>query len=506
MEILSSAQMSAADAYTINELGIPSAVLMENAASSFVSHLLEKYPDISSAAVAAGAGNNGGDGLAIARLLDNAGIHTDIYLACPAEKLKGDALINFNILTKYPVNIFTVEEDDIPVFDNYDITIDALFGTGLTRPLTGFYEELVNSINLTSALIASVDIPSGLSGDTWEIIGTCVDADLTVTFGRPKYPHIMFPARKMCGEVAVADISIPDFAVDTVGCDTFLLTPDSLPLMTEREPDSHKGHFGHAVIIGGSEGKSGAAFMASMSCARTGAGLTTLAVPGGLISAAESVNPEIMSIAVGKGAYFDMSDTDRILKFLKGKTVASIGMGLGTDEQTGMFVNYLIKNTDIPFVIDADGINLLSKDILPFLKGRGIITPHIGEFARMMETDTSDVMKNRLELARCMAVQYGIIVVLKSADTVIALPNGRIFVDISGTPALSKGGSGDCLTGIITGFISQGFDMDFACLLGCYTLGRTAEIVSSDMNERSVMTTDIINNIHKTLDELEENS
>lgn len=505
MEILTPAQMAAADAYTIEKIGIPSAVLMENAASAFVRVLLEKYPDTSSVCVVCGCGNNGGDGLAAARLLSNSGIHTDVYLACEPEKLKGDALLNLNILKNYPVNLYTATEDSVPTFENYDITVDALFGTGLSRQLDGFYEDLVNSMNYTSAVIASIDIPSGLNGGTWIAAGTAVDADLTVTFARPKFPHVMFPARKLCGEVVIADISIPDFAVDSVGCTSFLLTPESLPFVPKREADSHKGTFGHAVIIGGSEGKSGAAFMASRACAKAGAGLTTIAVPKGLITAAESVNHEIMSLALGSGSFFDMDCTEKLLNFLKGKTVASIGMGMGTDEQTSLFLNYIIKHTEIPLIIDADGINLLNKESLKYLSGRCVITPHIGEFARLMDISTQEVLENRIELASCFAAKHGIIVVLKSADTVISLPNGMIFVDISGTPALSKGGSGDCLTGLITGFASQGYELDFACMLGSYTLGRTAEIVSENINEKSVMTGDIIENIWKTLDELEEN-
>lgn len=498
--------MAKADEYTINTIGIPSAVLMENAAQSFVTALTETYPEITSAAVAAGGGNNGGDGLAVARLLTNLGIHTDIYLACPPEKLKGDALINFKILTNYPVNIYEVTEEDIPSFENYSVVVDALFGTGLSRPLDGFYEELVNSINLTAELIASVDIPSGLSGDTWEIIGTAIDADMTVTFARPKFPHVMFPAAKLCGDITVADISIPDFAVAQAGATVHLLTDEDLPPVPSREPDSHKGNFGHAVIVAGSQGKSGAGIMASLACAKTGAGLTTLAVPAGIIAAAENANPEIMSLAVGAGSCFEHSGARDLTEFLKNKTVAAIGPGIGTDEKTAVFFDFVVKNTELPLIIDADGVNLLNKSDMKKLKGRCVITPHIGEFARLLGISAEDVLKDRINLAKSFADKNGIVVVLKSADTVIAVPQGVAFVDITGTPALSKGGSGDCLTGIITSFAAQGYDLDFAAMLGSYTLGRTAEILSETMNERSVMATDVINNIWKTLDELEENS
>jgi NAD(P)H-hydrate epimerase len=507
MEILNSSQMGKADAYTIKEIGIPSAVLMENAAVSVADEIYSRMPDAVSAAVVAGAGNNGGDGFAVARLLINAGLAVDIYIACEESELKGDGLLNFNILKQYEAPIFTVTEQEMPSFEDYDITIDALFGTGLSRPLEGFYASLVQSINLTSNYIVAVDIPSGLSGDTHNIIGECIDADLTVTFARPKFPHIMYPARDMCGEVVVTDISIPDFAVDEADCNVFLLNEDTLPCTPEREPDSHKGHFGHAVIMGGSEGKSGAVFMASRACARCGAGLTTTAVPKELLYAAEIVNPEIMSFGFTYGIKNDDSET--IYEFIKNKSVLAIGPGIGISEKAEKMINEIIKYSyvnGLKMVIDADAINQLNKESFKSLKGRAILTPHIGEFARLIGKDTETVLAERIELASAFASQNEIVLVLKSADTVIALPDGSIFVNITGSPALAKGGSGDCLTGLIAGFTAQGYDLDEAACLGVYTLGRTAELMSEEMNEKSVLTTDIIENIWKTLDELEENS
>jgi len=506
MEILNSSQMGKADAYTINEIGIPSAVLMENAAISVAEEIYSRMPDAVSAAVVAGAGNNGGDGFAVARLLINAGLAVDVYLACDESKLKGDGLLNYNILKQYNASIFNIKENEIPSFEDYDITIDALFGTGLSRPLEGFYANLVQNINLTSNYVVAVDIPSGLSGDTHNVIGECIDADLTVTFARPKFPHVMYPARDMCGEVIVTDISIPDFAVDEAECSVFLLNEDTLPYTPEREPDSHKGNFGHAVIAGGSEGKSGAVFMASRACARCGAGLTTTAVPQKLMNAAEIVNPEIMSIGLGKGTHFTPSGAVKLVEFLDGKSVLAIGPGIGTDAETAEFLNNVIETTSLPLIIDADGINQLSQDSLKYLGGRTILTPHIGEFARLIGKDTKTVLTERIELASTFASQNDLVLVLKSADTLIALPDGSIFVNITGSPALAKGGSGDCLTGLIASFTAQGYGLDEAACLGVYTLGRTAELMSEEMNEKSLLTTDIIENIWKTLDELEENS
>lgn len=506
MEILNSSQMGQADSYTIKEIGIPSAVLMENAAISVADEIYARMPEAASAAVIAGAGNNGGDGFAVARLLINAGLAVDVYLACDEAKLKGDGLLNYNILKKYETPVFNVSEEEIPSFEDYDFVVDALFGTGLSRPLEGFYASLVQNINLTSNYVVAVDIPSGLSGDTYELIGDCVDADLTVTFARPKFPHVMYPARDLCGEVVVTDISIPDFAVDTAECNVFLLNEDTLPYTPEREPDSHKGHFGHAVIAGGSEGKSGAVFMASRACARCGAGLTTTAVPQGLINAAEIVNPEIMSIGLGEGTHFTSAGAEKLAEFLKDKSVLAIGPGIGTDDETKEFLKTVISTTDIPMIIDADGINLLGSMPLDKLAGRCILTPHIGEFARLIGKETDRVLKERIELASNFASQNELILVLKSADTLVALPDGSVFVNITGSPALAKGGSGDCLTGLIASFTAQGYDLDEAACLGVYTLGRTAELMSEEINEKAVLTTDIIENIWKTLDELEENS
>ncbi|ADD68502.1 carbohydrate kinase, YjeF related protein [Denitrovibrio acetiphilus DSM 12809] len=506
MEILNSSQMGIADAYAINETGIPSAVLMENAAISVVDEVMAAMPNAVSAAIVTGTGNNGGDGFAVARLLINAGLACDIYLACDETKLKGDALINFNILKNYDAPIFNVEQNDLPSFADYDFVVDALFGTGLARPLEGFYEALVQNINLTANFVVAVDIPSGLSGDTHNVIGECVDADLTVTFARPKLPHVMYPARGFCGDIVVADISIPDFAVDEADCNIFLLDENTLPCTPPREPDSYKGDFGHAVMAGGSEGKSGAVFMASRACARCGAGLTTTAVPEGLIQAAEIVNPEIMSIRLAGDTHFTSAGAEKLSEFMKGKTVLAIGPGIGREEETAEFVKNVVSMTDTPLIIDADGINLIGDMPLDKLSGRCILTPHIGEFARLIGKDKEHIMSERLELAMLFAQQNDIVLVLKSADTIIALPSGEVFVNTTGSPSLSKGGSGDCLTGLIAGFVSQGYDLDESACLGVYTLGRTAEIVSEGVNEKSVLTTDIIENIWKTLNELEENS
>jgi NAD(P)H-hydrate epimerase len=224
------------------------------------------------------------------------------------------------------------------------------------------------------------------------------------------------------------------------------------------------------------------------------------------MNAAESVNPEIMSLGIGEDSHFTPKGIEKLIDFLKDKTVAAVGPGIGTDDETAEFLNLLAEKTSIPLVLDADAINLLNDGILEKLKGRAAITPHIGEFARLISKTTEEVLENRVGLASEYAKKTGLVLVLKSADSIIALPDGSVYINTTGTPALAKGGSGDCLTGLIAGFASQGYALDEACMLGSFTLGRTAEIVEEQINAKSVLTTDIIENLWKTLDELEEDS
>ncbi|WP_022849724.1 bifunctional ADP-dependent NAD(P)H-hydrate dehydratase/NAD(P)H-hydrate epimerase [Limisalsivibrio acetivorans] len=501
MEILSSAQMGEADRYTIEEIGIPSAVLMENAARSVYEFFESLDIDKDSIAVVCGGGNNGGDGLALARLLINAGFDTDIFLASNPEKLKGDAKLNYDILTKYPARIYEIDEE--PSFPVYDVVFDAIFGTGLSRPAEGRYTDIIEAVNISPAFVISIDIPSGLYGSSHQVPGTVIKADATVTFCRPKIPHCMFPAKKYCGETVITDISIPDFAVDKTECSTFLISPFNLPLFPPREPDAHKGSYGHALIMGGSTGKSGAAVIASLACARTGAGLTTCMLPGKLNGILDNLAPEIMSHPVGDTDYFDIKHFDDAISTAGDKTVIAAGPGIGREKSIGDFLKAMIFSTKQQIVIDADGLWHLDSQTLEKLRFRAILTPHIGEFAKLTGLSNEEVLENRLELAGKFAVEKGVTLVLKSADTLIALPDGRVFVNSTGSPALAKGGSGDCLAGIITGLLAQGFSPEDAAKLGCWAMGRTAEILAEETRENHILTGDIVDNLWAAFSELD---
>ncbi len=503
MEILNSVQMGEADKYTIEYIGIPSAVLMENAASG-IFQVIEKL-DLGKGRIGifAGAGNNGGDGIALARKCFNAGFKVELFLSTDPEKLKGDPFVNFKILEHYPIPVLNAFEDVIE--NRYDLIVDSLFGTGLSRPLEGKYRKLIDKINNLDGIKLAVDIPSGLSGNTNALIGDCFKADITVTMCRPKIPHKVYPAKKFCGKVEVADISIPDFAVENVKPFIYEITDKNITKLSKRKPDSHKGKFGHAVIIGGSPGKTGAPIIASRSCIRTGAGLTTIILPYLLNIPAEMSDAEIMSYYAGSGFCFGEKDTDKILGFIENKTVVGLGPGIGRDKDTITFTKNIIQQSQLPLVIDADGLYGLDEQDFNNLKYRAVITPHVGEFARIVNESKENVINKKLELTTDFAVKYGIVTVLKSADTVIANPDGKIFVLNRGTPALAKGGSGDCLTGIITSFISQGHSLDDAAILGTWIMGKTAEHLTEKYNERFLISGDIINNLWIVLNELYRN-
>jgi NAD(P)H-hydrate epimerase len=500
MEILNSTQMEQADKYTIETLEIPSIVLMENASKSVFDVFEELDLKSEKIAVVIGSGNNGGDGLAVSRILINNYYDVDIILTSDPEKFKADAKTNYKILLNYGVNFIRIEENYD--FSKYDVIFDAIFGTGLSRKIEGRYKTIVESINNSQAYIISIDIPSGLNGNTNKQLGISIKADTTVTFCRPKIPHCLYPAKEYCGNVFVTDISIPDISVEKQDSQIFLITEENLPEIKHRKQDSHKGTYGHSIIIGGSKGKSGAVIMASKACTTIGAGLTTAILPKAISTAYEISFLEGMSFQL-EGEYLDNKHIDRVLDFIKDKTVIAVGPGIGTNSETKTFVKELLKNVQQPIILDADAINCLEIGSFKYFKSKTILTPHIGEFARLLNITTDELKNNRIELLKNFTVKNNVFVILKSSDTLIATPKGEIYVSSFGNPALSKGGSGDCLTGIISGLISQGYEILDACKLSCYFLGKTAEILSEEKHINTINTTDIIQNLWQSLKYLE---
>jgi len=510
--------MKRADGITIEELGVPGLILMENAGISVVNVIEEAIEGIEELKflIVCGRGNNGGDGFVVARHLKRRGLDVEVILVGESSQLKGDALANYNMLKIYLNDIHEITSKEAllankGLFNEADVIVDALFGTGLSTPIEGLYEEVVEEINKQDAVIISIDIPSGLSSDTNKIIGPSVIADITVTLASPKWCHIFPPAEYMCGKVYIKDIGIPEKVIEQVDSKLKLITEEELiPVLLPRIPDTHKSNYGEILVVAGSEGKLGAAWMTGQSALRSGAGLVTVGIPEKCHTAMMSKVIELMTIgfkSTPEGT-FSYAALKQILDFAKDKHLIAIGPGITTHPECVKLVHDIIKKYDKTLVIDADGINAIAQDvnILKKKKGNIILTPHPGEMARLIKSSSKNVQENRVKVARDFATEYNVILVLKGYRTLIALPNGMVYVNPTGNPGMASGGVGDVLTGMIAGFVGQNLNnIPEATIAAVFLHGLAGDIAKEKLTEIPIVASDVmkyipkaIKSIHKT--------
>jgi len=487
---------------TIKSFGIPGSVLMERAGLALVSRLTDKL-DGRRTLVISGTGNNGGDGIMAARELHNMGYRTSVTVIGKKDSMSPDCRSQYKAASEFGVPI-RFGSSPRPEEFHGAFVLDALFGTGLSKEVKGAHARTIGLINSSGCPVASVDIPSGISADTGQVLGTAVWADMTVTFGALKRGHLLYPGAEMSGEVFVHDIGFPHQLINGISCN--VLGSDEIRLLLpERAPDSHKGDFGHLLIVAGSRGRTGAAFMASEAALRTGAGLVTLAAPEDLAAIYQSRVTEAMVLplpSTGEGA-FSLDALEGILDFAARKATAiAIGPGLGQEESTARLVREIIGNSPVPVVLDADGINCLgSRGASIVNKSRSpiVLTPHPGEFSRISGMSVSETQADRPSAAGLLAKKSGAIVVLKGAPTVIAGPEGELFINTTGGPALSKGGTGDVLTGFVGGFAAMGMSPLESSLLGVYLHGLSGDIAAEAFGDLPVLATDVINSFPSAL-------
>ena len=507
MRVLTAGQMREADRRTIEELGVPSLVLMENAGREVASAIEQAFPDLVGRRVAilCGRGNNGGDGFVVARLLHQRGVHVSVFLVGRASEVKGDALANLESVRALDLPMAEIGrqlewERLAQEFARHTLIVDALFGTGLSAPLTGLLAEIVEGVNRAGVPIVSIDLPSGLSADSHDVIGPCIRATLTVTLGAPKLPVVLSPASAMAGRLVVADIGIPPSVVEALdGADLRVITRDALrPLLRPRVREAHKGAFGHVLLVAGSRGKTGAAHLAACGALRSGAGLVTVATPAACQQTIGSMGPEYMTEALPETLSGTLSADalEAVLAFPA--TVIAVGPGLGTGESVTAFLWGLVDRARVPLVLDADALNAFAGNAggLAAREGRTmVITPHPGEMARLLGVSTVDVQANRLDTARTLAASNRLFVVLKGQGTVVATPDGRAAINPTGNPGMSTGGAGDVLTGMIAGWLAQGVDADAACRLGVYLHGAAGDLAAADEGEVSMTAGDLVRRI-----------
>ncbi len=515
MYIVTPREMAKLDRITINEVGIPGIVLMENAGRGAFDFFLKILPDLLERriGVVCGSGNNGGDGFVIARLCHQNGADVRVFCAKDPKQLTGDAKTNFEIISNLNVPIYTFEDNGPDFWENLrecTVIIDAIFGTGLSREVTGLFEKLINEINKMNVPVLSVDIPSGIDGSTGKVLGVAVQALATATFGLPKIGHYVWPGSRHTGTLEVIDIGIPNEIVERESLNRFVLTDQLVSQWIDpRQPTAHKGQAGHMVILAGSPGKTGAAAMAANSAVRSGAGLVTLMVPESLNPILEEKTTESMTFPLKETLEHTVSleAEEEILSFLEDKESFAIGPGLSQNGETKELVRRLVTSVECPMVIDADGLNAIADytEVLKNSKAPIILTPHPGEMSRLVKMSVADVQINRLGIAQSFSREYGVIVVLKGHRTVIAAPDGKLAINKTGNPAMASGGMGDILTGLIGAFLAQGIGAFEAACLGVYIHGFAADVVvkRKRWGTRGLAATDIIGVIPEVIAILE---
>ncbi len=504
MRILNAAQMREADRFTIEDIGIPSLVLMENAGRQVVAAMEAAYePRLNGrVAVLCGRGNNGGDGFVVARTLLQRGIDAAVFVVGALADVRGDAKTNMEILGRLGVTVVEIADEQTWELHFSEIAqctliVDAIFGTGLTAPLSGMMETLVADVNASSIPIVSIDLPSGLSADTPHLIGDCIDASMTVTLAAPKLPLVLPPGEAHAGDVVIADIGIPHEVIDGLeGRHLELLTPEQLRDVVEpRAADSHTGDFGRVTIVAGSRGKTGAAYLSGMGALRSGAGLVTVATPSSSLSIVASMAPELMTepLADSPDGCVAPAAIDRLLEMEH--DVIACGPGLGRGPGVGQFVRALLDRATVPLVLDADAITVLADDP-GRLVGREerdvIITPHPGEMARLIGSPVEEVQSNRIDVATDFATTRRVYVVLKGHRTIIATPDGHVYINPTGNAGMATGGTGDVLTGMIAAWLAQLLDAEAACRLAVFLHGAAGDLAETDEGQVAMTATDLI--------------
>lgn len=499
--VVTANEMRSIDDRAIKKIGIPSTTLMERAGLEVVESCISSAGSAAGKKVVifCGKGNNGGDGLVVAREMKRRGAGITVYIFAKQEELKGDALLNYSIARRMGIPIVHVTSlsqlNQIP--GAADIIIDALLGTGIQGEVTGINSDAIKKINAMDGLVVSVDLPTGLNADNGACAGECVGADMTVTMGLLKRGLLLHPGRMHAGTVHIADIGYPERAISPEKVRTFLIEKDDiLSFLPRRLPHYYKGDCGRILIIGGSPGMTGAVSLAATGALRAGAGMTLLGIPRSLNAILEQKLTETMTLPLPEteDGCLSLEAEGPILDALVWADVLTIGPGIGRDNQTIELVHIILEHVDLPVIIDADGLFALSKKTGTVRKRKfnTVITPHLGEFSRLIKKSDAEVLETEcIELVRKYARQLQSVVLLKGAPTLISGQSGEVFINPTGNVGMATAGSGDVLTGIIAGLIGQGLNLTEAAISGAYMHGLAGDLAADELGEISMIAGDI---------------
>lgn len=503
--IVSPAQMRAIDEHATSAAGIPSLTLMENAGlavATFIrDRLVESQPGDRRIAVVCGPGNNGGDGFVAARYLADWNAAVPVYLLCRADALRGDARVNYDRLVKLGIRPIEIRsETDIPNLDDVDLIVDAIYGTGFRGDIDGLDARMIDVMNRSGADILSVDIPSGVNGETGSASVAAIQCKYALTFEFAKKGHFLYPGRSHVGQLVIADIGIPrDEYVDNLVRLREITAEFVIASFPSRPPDGHKGTFGKALIVGGSAGMSGAVVLACRAALKMGLGLAYAAVPESVVDVVDagSLETVVRPLAeVGSRRAIARRALGEAVVMSESFDAIAIGPGIGTHHETQEFVRRFVARRTRPTVLDADGLNALAADKSPTNQASPvplILTPHVGEMALLLGTDAAEVARDREAAATECARRFNCIVVMKGAPTFVADPAGDVYLNTTGNSGMATGGSGDVLTGIIVSLLAQGVEPLNAALCGVYLHGVAGDIGAHEFGERSLIASDLVN-------------
>jgi hydroxyethylthiazole kinase-like uncharacterized protein yjeF len=494
MRVSRVSEMRELDRKAIEEFGIAAELLMENAGQAVYFALLDEFGIAGKRFVIfCGLGNNGGDGLVVARKIHSSGGMVRVFVLGDPGRFKGAAKINFDIVSRLPIDVRQIESPEAARTEvaRCDCIVDAILGTGLTREVTGLYREVIELVNGSGKTVFSVDIPSGVHGDTGKVMGTAVRADVTVTFGLPKIGNVLFPGYDLGGKLYVSHISFPPSIYDA---DSLKIAISSLAEIPPRDEDGHKGDFGQALFVAGAAGYFGAPYFSALSFLKAGGGYSRLAAPHSIVPFIGSKGSEIVfhpqaetdagSIALqNKPALLDLSERmDMVI----------VGPGLSLNPETQRLARELTAEIDKPLLIDGDGITAVCQD-LGVVKGRRaetILTPHLGEMSRLTKTSVREIDDNKVDVLQRTAAELNATIVLKGAHSLIGYPDGLVFINMSGNPGMATAGSGDVLTGTIAAMFGLG--LQTAVRQGVFVHGLAGDLAVEDMGEDGITAQDIL--------------
>ena len=501
-KVFSIPQIREADRYTIENEPIASVDLMERAARACYTWMVSNIKDLDTATVmvVCGMGNNGGDGLALARMLTTAGVEVVVYIVALSDKGTPDFEINKQRLSNMDVNVCHVfSAEDILFSSSVDIIVDAVLGSGLTRPLEGEMAKIIQKINAFEAEKIAIDMPSGLFADRSSVGNMVFRVHHTLTFQFPKLPFFFPENEQFVGQFHVLDIGLHRQYIAQTPTSMYYVADVEMPSALIRRPKfSHKGTFGHALLVAGSMGKVGASIFAAKACMYMGCGLTTVHLPTDAVGCMQVAFPEAMVSIDSDDNIFTSFPAD-----MNKYTAAGVGPGLGTDEKSIAALKDFLSLWNKPLVLDADALNMIAmrkEEMLPMLKPYTIITPHVKEFRRWVGEWDNDF--DRLEKQKSLAKDLNIIVVLKGANTSVCCPDGEVYFNSTGNPGMATGGSGDVLTGVITSLLAQGFTAKEAAVLGVYLHGLAGDKAAERVGQVSMTASDICLGVRQVMKDI----